>query len=55
MEDMTAAMDNFALRCKKIKNAKSGASVESKEVKQLRSRLALLEEKLGADAATDLE
>ena len=50
----TCGSFEFALRCKKIKNAKSGASVESKEVKQLRARLAQLEQQLGSAAATDL-
>merc|ERR1719502_742911 len=43
----TCGSFEFALRCKKIKNSKSGAQVESEEVRGLRKRLAELESKLG--------
>ena len=50
----TCSSFEFALRCKKIKNSKSGASVESMEVKQLRARLAKLEAQLGTSQETNL-
>ena len=51
----TCSSFEFALRCKKIKNAKSGAAVESEEVRGLRKRLAELESKFGPSAQTNLE
>ena len=51
----TCSSFEFALRCKKIKNAKSGVTAESKEVKELRAQLARLEEQLGSHAETNLD
>merc|ERR1711871_266834 len=51
----TCSSFEFALRCKKIKNSKSGASVENLEVKQLRARLKKLEARLEDTTEIDLE
>lgn len=50
----TAGSFEFALKCKQIKNSKSGASVESEEVRSLRAQLLQLQTTNGASAPTDL-
>jgi predicted outer membrane repeat protein len=51
----TCSSFDFALRCKKIQNSRSGATVESQEVKLLKEKLILLEAKVGEQKVTELK
>ena len=51
----TAGSFEFALRCKKIKNSKSGATVVTEEVRKLKEQLAAMEKQMGPSGETKLK